>query len=63
MHDIVVTTYWELFQSLPHPDKKTIKEWEKDSTINIFQAYLQWAEDREDENGLLQEITWYRVSC
>lgn len=60
-NDIVLTTYWELCQSLPNPDRKTVLEWETDK-LDSFQEYQKWVKEHDDEKGLLHQIKWYRVS-
>ncbi|KAH7409282.1 hypothetical protein BKA64DRAFT_720586 [Cadophora sp. MPI-SDFR-AT-0126] len=60
MNDIVLTTYWEMCQSLPNPDKKTVESWKADN-LNLFEQYKKWVEDNADLKGLLHQITWYRI--
>jgi hypothetical protein len=61
-NDIVLTTYWELCQSLPQPPKKLVEEWNSDKRVNVFQALQEWVRDHMNEMGLLHQVTWYRVS-
>jgi hypothetical protein len=60
-NDIVLTTYWELCQSLPQPPKKLLEEW-RNNEVNEFGALQKWVKDHMDEMGLLHQVTWYRVS-
>jgi hypothetical protein len=68
--NIVLTTYWELAQSLPHPDQKTRTAWEveakrrkkeKLSEFDWSERYDEWLDEHWEERGLLHTIHWYRV--
>lgn len=70
-HDIVLTTYWELSQSHPNPDKNTRDNWRElakkkkkkdEEKFDWYAAYFKWAEDHKNVRGLLHQIHWYRVS-
>lgn len=61
-NDIVLTTYWELCQSLPQPPKKLLEDWRRDKKVNEFDALQKWVKDHMDEMGLSHQVTWYRVS-
>jgi hypothetical protein len=60
-NDIVLTTYWELCQSLPQPPKNLLEEWRQDKDVNEFESLQQWVRDHKDEMGLLHQVNWYRV--
>ncbi|PVH88776.1 hypothetical protein DL98DRAFT_622343 [Cadophora sp. DSE1049] len=59
MNDIVLTTYWEMCQSLPSPNKKTVESW-KAADLNLFEQYQKWVKEHAHLKGLLHQITWYR---
>ncbi|KAF8864887.1 P-loop containing nucleoside triphosphate hydrolase protein [Acephala macrosclerotiorum] len=62
MHDIVLTTYWELFTSLPQPSKQTVQDWiAMRPKVDLFKKYQQWVEDHKDQKGPLHQIDWYRI--
>ncbi len=59
-NDIVLTTYWEVCQSLPNPDRRTVLQWETDK-LDLFREYQKWVKEHADHKGLLHQIKWYRV--
>jgi hypothetical protein len=60
--DVVLTTYWELANSIPQPPKKLIQDWIKDDKIDLFTELEKWTKANMDEAELLHEVSWYRVS-
>lgn len=60
-NDIVLTTYWELMQSLPNPDKKLVAAWVA-AELDLFEEYQTWADQHPELMGMLHRVNWYRVS-
>lgn len=63
--DVVLTTYWELFQSLPQPSPGEVQEWmaDKEKKKDIYSEYLKWVEKNKQKKGTLHQVEWYRVSA
>jgi len=63
--DIVLTTYWELFNSIGYPSKETIRQWTKNEKLDLLEELERWTNKYkiiEEASGLLHQIDWYRVS-
>jgi hypothetical protein len=60
-NDIVLTTYWELFHSLPQPPKQLLEAWRDNKNVNEFEKLQSWVETHKHEMGLLHQVNWYRV--
>lgn len=69
--DIVLTTYWELAQSLPNPDQETRTAWKLEAKrrtklklpdFDWYEAYEDWMINHWEERGTLHRVHWYRVS-
>jgi len=60
-NDIVITTYKEVLNSLPWPDKKTEATMKK-KNMDLQEQLEYYITNHMDDAGLLHTIRWYRVS-
>ncbi|KAF4627636.1 hypothetical protein G7Y89_g10521 [Cudoniella acicularis] len=58
---IVLTTYWELFNSMPSPPKALIDAWKADKNVDEWGELERWTAEHMEEAGLLHQVDWYRI--
>lgn len=62
-NDVVLTTYQQLWMSLPNPGKQelaSMKKLEKEGW-DLGNLMLEWVENHRQKGGALHQIKWYRV--